>query len=252
MRYLLAFMFLVAIFVVGKRSCNFSGLNFGPGVRGTGPLKTEARAVSGFTGFHSDVSGDIEFSVADTWSVEVSAQENLLPILKTTVEGGILHISFDQSVSYSEALKIKISAPAFDAIKLFGSGSIRAMTPVRSNKIDILVAGSGDIFVSQAEFDSADCSITGSGSIELGGQARELEVDIAGSGEIRAAALTAQNVDIGVTGSGNAECHAVQTLKVVITGSGDVEYSGNPTVESSITGSGDIVKKGGEASQENM
>jgi Putative auto-transporter adhesin, head GIN domain len=243
MRYLLAFMFLVAIFVFGRNSCNFWNFGFFSGIRGEGLLKTEIRDVSGFRGFHSVVSGDIEFSISDTWSVEVTAQENILPVLKTTMEGDILNISFDQPVSYSEALKIKISAPSFDAVKLYGSGTIRAMTPVHSNKMDILLAGSGEIFIPQAEFDRTVCSITGSGGIELSGQTRELEADISGSGEIRAAALNVQHVDIGITGSGNADVHAVQTLKVVITGSGDVGYSGNPAVESSITGSGDLTKK---------
>jgi Putative auto-transporter adhesin, head GIN domain len=243
MRYLLAFMFLVAIFVVGRRSCDFLDLGSFSGIRGEGPLKTETRDVAGFTGFHSDVSADIEFGVSDTWAVEATAQENILSVLKTTVEGGVLHISFDRSVSYSETLKIKISAPAFDAVKLYGSGTVRAVTPVRSDKIDILVAGSGDIFIPQAEFDRAECSISGSGGIELSGQARELAADITGSGEIRAAALNAQHVDIGITGSGNADVHAVQRIKMVITGSGDIQYSGNPAVESSITGSGDVTKK---------
>ena len=45
MRYLLIFMFLVGIFVVGKRSFNFS---FG-GTKGTGPMKTETRSARELT-----------------------------------------------------------------------------------------------------------------------------------------------------------------------------------------------------------
>ena len=54
MRYLLIFMLLVAIFVVGKRSCFH--MNFGSGVEGEGPVLTETRDVDGF--------GAIELSIA--------------------------------------------------------------------------------------------------------------------------------------------------------------------------------------------
>ena len=184
MRNLIIFLALVGIFVVGKRSCHFSIP--GTGLRGSGPARTEARTVSDFHAIDLSLAGDVEFSVSDRYSVEVQAQDNLLPILKTEVENGKLKIYFSENVCHSENVKIRVSAPAFDEFNVSGSGTIRAMTAVKADKMDVDVSGSGNIYLSQGKFGNVDCDISGSGGIELGGTANTLEAEVAGSGEIQA------------------------------------------------------------------
>lgn len=238
MRYLLIFMLLVGLFMFGSRSfhCN----NFGFGIRGEGPVKTETRSASDFHALETSIAGDVEVSVADNYSVEVQAQENLLPILKTEVKDGVLKIYFSENVSHHENLKIRVSAPAFDGFSIGGSGTIRAMTPIRAENMKMEIAGSGDIFITQAEFGSATTSIAGSGGIELGGKANSLKSEIAGSGDVKAKHLTANELDVSISGSGSVTCDVVQTLKAAIAGSGDVYYSGQPVVETNVSGSGSV------------
>lgn len=241
MRNLLIFLALVGIFVVGKRSCHAFSFGFpGSGIEGSGAVKTEPRSVSDFHAIDLSLAGDVEFSVADHYSVEVQAQENLLPILKTEVENGKLKIYFSENVRQSEGIKIRVSAPSFDALDLAGSGSMRAMTAVKSSKMDMDVSGSGNVYISQGEFGDMNCDISGSGGIELGGTANSLDVDVSGSGEVNAKELTANSLKAEVAGSGTISCHVVQTLKADIAGSGEVFYSGNPTVEADVSGSGKV------------
>jgi hypothetical protein len=242
MRYLLLFMFCVGLFVVGKRAFHFSGngLHFGPGTRGTGPVVVENRSVTGFRAVNMQVSGEVEVSVSDSFRVEVHAQGNLLPLLKTEVKDGALQIYFDESVSYSEDLKVRVSGPAFDGLSVGGSGSIRMLTPISAEKMHLDVAGSGDVYVPQATFQSATCSIAGSGGIHLGGSANELRSEIAGSGDVKAKDLTVNNLSVGISGSGSVTANVVQTLKADISGSGDVRYTGQPTVEAKVSGSGSV------------
>lgn len=238
MRYLLIFMLLVGLFMFGSRTFHFNW--FGSGVKGEGPVKTETRNVSDFHAIETSIAGDVEVSMADHFSVEVQAQENLLPILKTEVEDGALKIYFSENVSHHEGLKIRVSAPAFDRFSLGGSGTIRAMTPIRADNMKLEIAGSGDIYISQGEFGSAAASIAGSGGIELGGKANSLKSEIAGSGDIKARQLTANELDVSISGSGSVTCDVAQTLKASIAGSGDVYYSGQPVVETNVSGSGSV------------
>lgn len=240
MRYLLIFMLLVGLFMFGSRNFHFN--SFGFGIKGEGPVKTESRSAGDFHAVESSIAGDVEISVADNFSVEVQAQGNLLPHLKTEVEDGVLKIYFSENVSHQEDLKIRISAPSFDGLSLGGSGTMRAMTPIRADKMDLNVAGSGDIYVSQADFGTALASIAGSGSVELGGKANSLETNIAGSGDIKAKQLTANELDVEISGSGSVTCDVVSKLKASIAGSGDVYYSGQPAVDSNISGSGSVKK----------
>lgn len=240
MRYLLIFMLLVGLFMFGSRFFHFN--SFGFGISGEGPVKTENRSASDFHAIETSIAGDIEVSVADNFSVEVQAQENLLPILKTEVEDGTLKIYFSESVSRQEGLKIRVSAPAFDRFSLGGSGTIRVLTPLRADNMKMEIAGSGDIFLTQGEFGSLNTSIAGSGGIELGGKANALKSEIAGSGDIKAKQLTANELDVAISGSGSVTCDVVQTLKASIAGSGDVYYSGQPVVEANVSGSGSVKK----------
>ncbi len=238
MRNLIIFLVLVAVFVVGGRKCHFSIP--GTGVQGSGPITTETRSVSDFHAIELDMAGDVEFSVGDHYSVVVEAQQNLLPILKIEVKNGKLRLYFDKNVSYSESVKVRVTAPAFDGLAISGSGTIRAMTALKTDKLDLDVSGSGDVIVAQGEFGNVDCDVSGSGGIELGGTANSLKADVAGSGEIRSKALTANVLDAAIAGSGTITCTVVQTLTADIAGSGEVLYLGQPTVDADVSGSGKV------------
>ncbi len=242
MRYLLLFMLLVGLFVVGERSCHSNGLVFGFGKRGEGPTKSETRSITGFHAVELEVAGDVEVSVSDNYSVEVQAQENLLPILKTEVEDGVLKIYFSENVSHSDELKIRISGPAFDAFSIGGSGTIRTLTPLRAEKMELSIGGSGDVFIDRGEFGTLNISISGSGGVELGGTAGRMESSIDGSGDVKAKNFLANELEVSISGSGTVTCDVKDRLKASISGSGDVFYSGQPVVDASVSGSGSVQK----------
>ena len=238
MRYLIVFMVLVGIFMFGKRSfhCSFTG------VQGSGPVKTESRDVRDFHGVDLDFSGDVEVRVSPTYSVEVQAQESLLPILKTEVKNGRLKIYFSENVSSSDNIKVVVSGPAFDELNVAGSGNMVVSTPLQSDKMEVSVAGSGNLEMKQATLGSLDCNVAGSGGMEIGGTANSTEADISGSGEIDAKQLTSNELRARVAGSGSISAHVVQVLKADVSGSGDIYYSGEPSVQSNISGSGNVEK----------
>ncbi len=242
MRNLLIFMAVAGIFVLGARTCHISPFHFGNGINGSGPSETQTRSVSGFHGISLEVSGEVEVRVADTYSVEVTAQQNVLPILQTEVENGSLRIYFSENVSNVESIKVVVSGPMFDDLAIAGSGTIRVVTPIKSDKMDCSIAGSGDIVLAQSEFGVVKCDIAGSGSIELGGRANELKANIAGSGDVKAKSMTTNILDAEISGSGSVSADVSQTLKASIAGSGDVYYSGQPSVDADISGSGKVKK----------
>ena len=239
MRYLILFMVLVGIFVVGSRSCDGFTFGFG-GVRGKGPVKSETRSASDFHAVNVSMPGETEVRVADQYSVVVQAQENLLPLLKTEVENGVLRIYFEESVSQVEGLKIQISAPAFDGLELAGSGVLKVLTPLHSEQLKLAIGGSGAIELPQADVNDLNCSIAGSGDMRIGGKAATVGFEIAGSGDIQAKALLANTGKASIAGSGSVTCNVAQSLKAEIAGSGDIYYTGSPSVDTDISGSGKV------------
>ncbi len=241
MRNLLIFLLLVAVFVLGKRSCNGGLFHFG-GISGSGPVQTETRTVTDFHGVELEFSADVEATVGDNYFVEVSAQQNILAILKTEVKNGVIHIYTDENLWNADDIKVKVTAPAFDQFSVGGSGTIRIMNAIQAEKMELSIAGSGDIFSPQSNFGQLNTSIGGSGTIDLGGQVDKMESDISGSGDVKAKGLRVNKLKVSISGSGTVTSEVVSDLDASISGSGDVFYSGTPNVQTSVSGSGSVKK----------
>jgi hypothetical protein len=205
---------LLCLGVVTINSCNPNAIH------GSGISKTESRAVGSFSKIDLAGSPDVDVAVGPSIAVSVTADDNILPIIKTTVNGDTLDINSEGSYNTSLGVKVNITVPALDGVS---------------------ISGSGDIHVKGLKEGKMDAGVTGSGNVTLLGAVDELHVKITGSGNVQAGDLAAKRVRVGVTGSGNATVVANEELDASITGSGDVRYSGNPPqVRKKVTGSGDI------------
>lgn len=241
MRNLLIFMLLVAIFVVGKKGCSMHW-NLFANVRGEGPVQTETRTAEGFHGIDMSLAGTVEATVSEQYSVEVSAQGNLLPHLKTEVSDGVLKIYFDENVSTSEPVTIRVSAPAYDAFSLSGSGKINLNSPLKNERLNLDISGAGDLVMPQIDIRETKIDISGSGTVEIGGTGNKVEAHVSGSGDVRGQNFTVAVCDVNVSGSGTLRCDVSQTLDAHVSGSGNVFYTGNPEVKSDVSGSGEVKK----------
>lgn len=212
-------------------------------VRGNGVRRTEARALSGFTGIAMAVPGQLELRLGATEGVTIEADENLLPLIETTVSRGILHIRTRRGEDIDPTvLRIVVQARQVELLSLAGSGI--SADPLKASALKVDVSGSGSVSLQHAEIEELSVSMAGSGSASFGGKARTLKVSVAGSGNVSAAALQADEAKVNMAGSGLATVSARSSLKASIAGSGTVRYHGDPKVERSIAGSGDIQRVG--------
>jgi hypothetical protein len=214
-------------------------------VTGRGPLVTETRPVSNFTGVSSEMSGKVNFSIAPTFKVEITAQQNILDVTRTNVTGGVLHIDFKNGVRVREHedLTINITAPAADYFRLSGSGNMDVNGDIVASNLQLILSGSGNINVQKAVIaNKIDADISGSGNLNvINGSAINDDLKISGSGKIDLANVTAENGSIRITGSGDMRVALSKKLDATITGSGFVYYHGNPVITTKITGSGKLI-----------
>lgn len=237
MRYLLLFMLLVGIFVLGKRFLSFSFF----GLSGKGPIKTEIREVPRFHALEANLAGNVQFFVSDVFKVEVQAQENLLPHLKTEVSNGELSLFFDTNVMNSQGVEVKVWAPSLDLLSLQGSGNITSEDSIKASKLALNLGGSGNIQVKNLNCGVLDAVISGSGSIVVGGEANSLDASISGSGQIEGQNLRSDSSAASVSGSGFLDCGTVNKyLDASVSGSGQISYGGKPTTKIDISGSGGV------------
>lgn len=78
------------------------------------------------------------------------------------------------------------------------------------------MAGSGDINATKLKVDNLDCSVAGSGSILLKGEAERGDLSVAGGGDISAFGCILRKAECSVAGGGDIEVHASEQLDASI------------------------------------
>jgi serine/threonine protein kinase len=187
---------------------------------GSGTLATETRDVGEFSKIEIEGSPDLEVVIGSNTVVSVAADDNVLPIIETRVDGDSLRIRSTRSYSSRLGVKVHVVLPSLDAIASSGSGSISA-NGLAARAFGLTISGSSDT--------------------TLKGTADSFDVSVFGSGDVQAGELIAKDVNVNISGSADAVVRATQSLNASVTGSGDVTYLGNPAnVQRNVTGTGTV------------
>lgn len=202
--------------MVVASGCVFAG----PGVKGSGNPRTEARAHEKFDRVSVRGVGQINIVIGADHRVTVTADDNLLPIYTSSVVSGELVLEPSESIQPKTPIRVEIVMPALRSASIAGSGDIN-VSGLAQKEVEFRIAGSGEV--------------TGSGSVET------VSTSIKGSGSIRLPDLAARDAAVSIAGSGDTVVNASENLSASISGSGDVRYVGNPkNVQKSISGAGQV------------
>lgn len=200
------------------------GVSLPGGTSGTGAVKTETRTVSGFTAVELGGNGDVTVQQNGTESLNISAEENLLPLLTSEVVDGTLKLGVKDGarIDSTQPITYQVTVKNLTGLDVGGSGN-QTITGVTTSSLRVRVAGSG--------------AVTASGTADA------QDIQMAGSGTYRGSGLTSKTASVNSAGSGTAELTVSDRLDVKIIGSGTVTYSGSPQVTQSVIGSGTLRKQ---------
>ena len=213
-----------------------------PALRGNGDLVTETRSEKDFDGLDVSVPGKVVVLLGDEFKVEVQVEENLLPYLKTEVESGDLFIYFSRNVRDVDNLVVTVTMPKLVSVNLSGSVEFVANGAFAGQLLDVDLSGSGKVEMGNINYEKVAFNLSGSGNINLRGEATELETFLSGSGHLNALGCPVKIADIHLSGSGSAKVDVTDKLTAHISGSGEILYEGNPVVDADISGSGRVKK----------
>jgi hypothetical protein len=214
-------------------------------IRGSGRVIQEKRDVHGFSEVRLAGAGDLSIQQSGQESLTIEADDNILPKIRTDVEGGTLVIRVERGVSISPSVTIRyrLTVKELTELELSGSGQIRTSS-LRSQDLSVRLPGSGEIRFDELTANTLTAEISGSGKIEVPGKVVSQKVHISGSGDYDGRNLQSRSADISVSGSGDSIIWVQDDLSAHISGSGTVDYYGNPTVSKHISGSGGVHKSG--------
>lgn len=223
-------------------SIDISGGTTATRVVGSGKVVDERRTVGEFRRLRLDSAIIVNARPAASPSVTVRADDNIAPLILTTVEGDTLVVKVKphSALRTESPLVVNVEFTALSQADLRGSGDLN-LAALQADQFELSLAGSGDVRMDNVELGRLSVRLAGSGDIWLKGRSDDASLHIAGSGDVNAAALAARRVAVDIAGSGDVRVHATEALAVQIAGSGDVTYSGNPPkISRRVVGSGDI------------
>jgi Putative auto-transporter adhesin, head GIN domain len=192
-------------------------------VSGSGTSKIDKRSVPAFTSV--DISGayEVEIVAQKGQSVEIEGDDNLLALIKTEVQNGVLEIRNEKSISTKNKLRVRISVQQLDGIETSGASNIVA-TNVKSDNFKIDSSGASELKVS--------------------GEAKALSIESSGAGTINTKDLHAEKVQVSSSGAATAEVYATEELTAHASGGAIIDYYGDPkNVKEDKSGAGTVNKK---------
>lgn len=228
---------LPLVFVVG-----LAGLvGCGQHVEGSGKAATEDREVGEVTEVSLTGIGDLVVVPGEKTRLVVTADDNILPLIATTSEGGKLSIGMKPGFNPRPRVPVTFTlfVKSLDKLTVSGAGNA-AGEGLAGEKLEVRISGAGNVSMKGLTYKEVAASVSGAGDVELGGTTGKFTASISGAGDIDAKELKADSAEVSVSGAGDASVWATDDLKVRVSGAGDVRYKGSPKVEQKVSGAGDV------------
>jgi hypothetical protein len=213
---------VLALIALTTISCKH-GVNIG--VKGSGKREVQKRGVSAFTSISSMGAFNIEVVAQKEQSLEIEADDNILPLVSTEVSNNVLRIKNDKGFSISEPVVVRISVPDLSALNVSGAGNI-SISGLKNEKFEI---------------DS-----DGAPTIKVSGSTKVIDISTSGAAKIDAHGLHAATGVIDSKGVSKIDVDVKNQLDVTITGPSIVTCEGDPTINKTIIGPGKVEKRQSE------
>lgn len=104
-----------------------------PCVDGSGPVTTETREISGFTGISNEMEAIVYITQGAEFDVYIEAQENLMGEIKTALSGSTLEIYSEHCIDEGEPVKVYVTLPILTSIDISGSGSVFTQSVINTS-----------------------------------------------------------------------------------------------------------------------
>lgn len=187
--------------------CDLFSFKLG-GTKGSGNIVNEHRDADDFHGV--DVGGVFQVEIVrGDFAVEVTADDNLIPLISTEVDDGILKIETEGRLKPSSPMRLRISAPNIDSLNASGACNVD-LSGVSNAALSI--------------------DVSGASKVKVTGETSKLTVDVSGASKIDAEALKAQEANIDASGTSHVDVNVSSQLTADASGASKVVYSGDPGI----------------------
>jgi len=184
---------------------------------GDGEAGSEQRSVGTFTGVR--VGGAIKavLTKGEPGKITVKADKNLLPIIETKIENGVLVISTKGSVTTKNDLVVEATVSDLNLIDANGAASVMAQD-LDLGPVTVKGSGASSIVI-QGTAKGANLDLSGASKANFVLTGGDLDADLSGASRLTVSG-TAKTTRVKLTGASHLEAESLDVTRGRITAKG--------------------------------
>lgn len=223
-------------------ACGSVASGVSSGVKGSGVVVHDLRPVAGVAEVELADLGALEIAQGPTESLVVEADDNLLPLIETSMRGSRLTLKIKSNVNLCSSCTLRYHLVVRDLQSLTVSGVGSATLPaLHTQDFRVTASGVGGVEIKQLDVERLRVDLSGVGSVTIAaGRTRQQAISVSGTGSYDAKGLRSLDAHITLSGVGSATVACDDTLDANLSGTGQIAYSGSPRVTSRVSGVGNV------------
>ncbi|WP_205501473.1 head GIN domain-containing protein [Rufibacter psychrotolerans] len=201
-------------------------------VEGNGNMKTETRSVGAFTGLSVSGGFEVVLTQGATERLQLEAEENILPLIESTVQNGVLQIKTKSGIKNAKKLKAYVTVKDLKSLNLSGGIKLTSTNALNANAMKFKFSGGIDVKMA-LNVKELVADVAGGADITLSGRAETVNLDLAGAASLKAIDLKTDFFTIDAAGASSAQVNVARELNVDAAGIVSVDYKGSPKIKHS-------------------
>jgi len=218
-------------------------------VRGSGNLDTREFNFSDFSRVEVGSAFEVKVVQSDSYSVSVTADDNLFDYIKVSKQGTTLKIYLKTAQYIATTTRAEITMPQLRGLELSGAthGTVSGFSSTEN--VDIEVSGASsldlvDVSAGNAKFDVSGASkvagdliagnvnfdVSGASTVQLEGSANDTAIEASGASRVELAGFTVNNADVRLSGASSGTVNLDGRLDADLSGASKLSYIGEPTM----------------------
>lgn len=227
----------------------------GADVQGSGKPATQTFPVAGpFTAVRADGAIHLVVERGETAAISATADDNVLPLLRTAVEDGTLRLWTDGGWSSTTEFVVRVTAPAVAGLHLTGAteavvdrleskeaawivadGATKAFVhDTACAALTVRVTGASHVAVTKSAGAKLEVKAAGASNVTVSGAFDDVKVQAEGACKVGDATLRAKRADAVAAGASHIDLDVAEFLKADATGASSVRWGGEPKVEGTV------------------
>lgn len=208
-----------------------------------GNLITEEKEYSNFTVVDVSSAFKVDIVQSNSYSVNITASENIFDKLDVTQEGNTLVIRAGPNIPFSSVYRAEIGMPELTELILSGASKGTAEGFSNSNSIVLKVSGASRLDMQEIHVGDIEIELSGASTLIAEGSGSNLVSIVEGASRLDLANFPVENTNMDVSGASQATINLNGRLDAIVSGASALYYIGEPIMGNIETSGNSTVNK---------